>query len=176
MTATTYGTTVPNTSPDHPVLCGPHTTTVILDGYAPQPDGGQRHFPMAGVVLRVPVVYGRRPNGFGMTAIILSAMPIIRRAARDVLGDADAWFMVITSPDDTAHHNTASISAAANATQLGISTTQVLHPRAATLHLPKTRATAIPMQLKDTVIRAAVRAADIDAFGYSVVWRGGPDA
>lgn len=179
MTSRTYRTT--GTPPAAPgprdmVLCGPHTAAVVLDTYIPQDDGSQRHVPMAGVVLRIPVVYGRRPNGCGITAILLSAIPVARRAARDVLGDADAWFIVITSPDDVLHHNTASLSAAANSLRIGISTTQVRHPRASTLHLPQDRAMLMPQRLRDLIIMSAVHGADVEAYGHAVAWRGGPEA
>jgi hypothetical protein len=158
------------------VLCGPHTAAVVLDTYIPQDDGSQRHVPLAGVVLRIPVVYGRRPNGCGITAILLSAIPVARRAARDVLGDADAWFVVITSPDDVLHHNTASLSAAASALRIGISTTQVRHPRASTLHLPQALSMSMPLRLKDMIIRSVVHGADVEAFKHIVTWRGGAEA
>ena len=176
MTSTTCRTTPTTAHNTTPVLCDHVPAPVVLDAYFTPSPGATRHTPLVGVVLRAPVVYGRRPNGQGMSAMIASAAAVARAAAQDVLNDIEAWFVVVTSPDRVLQHNTASLSAAANTLPLQISTTQVRFPHASTLHMPKARAALLPLPLRDLVIRAAVQGADIEMPAYSVAWRGGPDA
>ena len=176
MKTNTYGTTPPDARADGNALWDRPPAAVVLDAYVAAAGGQQRHFTLAGVVLRLPVVFLRRPNGQGMSAKLADAAAFARAAAQSIIGDSDAWFVVVTSPDNVAQHNTASLSAAANKLPLAVSTTQRLHPRAATLHMAKDRAALMPLPLRDMVIEAAVYGADVEEARHAVVWRGGPDA